>query len=118
MSNGWHILRDDGRYVLARRLPARFDIEATSAFPPLDPARLARQVRQDVWRALKSLRGFTPVVEITCGQMGVIVRAGGQMANGAAIPPTAHRDLAELLSDPSHRARWSRWAGKRRRGRA
>lgn len=118
MSNGWHILREDNRYVLARRLPVRFDIEAVSEFPPLDPSRLARQVRQDVWRMLKGLRGFSPVVEVTLDQVGVIVRAGGQVADGAAVPPNANQDLKDLLSDPSHRARWSKWAGKRRRGRA
>ena len=118
MSRGWHIQRADNCYVLARRLPARFDIEAMSEFPPLDPARLARQVRQDVWRLLKDLRGFSPVVEVTLGQCGVTLRAGGQVVKGAAIPPGLNEDLADLLSDPAHRARWSRWAAPKSRGRA
>ncbi|TCS65714.1 hypothetical protein EDD52_103130 [Primorskyibacter sedentarius] len=118
MTARWHIQREEGRYLLSRRLPARFDVEATSVFPPMDPARLARQARQDVWRMLKGLRGFTPVIEVTLGHERVILRAGGQVPKGAALPKGINADLADLLSDPARRARWSTWAATNSRGRA
>jgi hypothetical protein len=117
MKRGWHILQDEGRYTLSRRLPVRFDIEAITDFPPLDPARLARQIRQDVWRQLKNLRGFSPVVEIMINKSGVTVRAGGQLVKGASVPSGLNEELADLLSDPARRARWSNWAAPRSRSR-
>lgn len=108
--SNWHITRTDATLTLSRRLPARFDFVVESTLPGGDPLRLAHQIRQDMWRALQSLRGFSPVVEITSdpdGQ-GLRVRAGGQLMGRA--PASATQTLADVLENPKARSRWLRHA--------
>lgn len=109
--SGWHILRDGPRLTLSRRLPPRFDIEARTSLPDARRARLAHQVRQDVWRALQNLRGFTPVIEITRSGAGLSLRAGGQV--DGPVPPGAAARLEAILSDPACRQRWLSRAARR-----
>ncbi|MGB1035236.1 MAG: hypothetical protein ACPGVS_09460 [Primorskyibacter sp.] len=107
--NRWHILRERDRYTLARHVPARFDVEATAHFPPARMDRLAQQIRQDLWRELKHLRGFSPVVSIAAQSKGLTVRAGGRVAGGH-IPHATGHTIQALLADPARRSRWMRWA--------
>lgn len=100
----WHMTRDGDVLTLARRLPARFDVQAVAAFPPVRRGRLAHQVRQDLWRALQSLRGFSPVIEVTTTAGGVQLRAGGRV--DGAVPPGVAAQIAALLADPEKRSRW------------
>ncbi|MDX1780058.1 MAG: hypothetical protein R3256_01950 [Thalassovita sp.] len=106
----WHILREDGALILARRLPARFDLSVEAAFPRAGRLRLARQIRQDIWRALQDVRGFAPVVRVEAAGEGLRVRAGGQV-DGVFPRQQATETLSALLSDPAHRARWVAYAG-------
>lgn len=102
---GWHILRDGAALTLARHLPVRFDLCAEAVFPPARKGRLAGQIRQDLWRLLKGLRGFSPVIRIEPAEAGLRVIAGGR----AARPfPGARTEaaIAALLDCPVHRARW------------
>ena len=113
--NGWHILRQPGAVTLARRLPARFDLSAETAFPATDPAVLAHEVRKDLWRALRGLRGFSPVVRVAereCG--GLTLRAGGAVSG--QMPPLRATEarIAALLADPARRSRWRAHAGRPR----
>lgn len=108
--NGWHVLEEEGRYVLARQWPPRFDVAATSGFPPVRAARLARQIRQDLWRKFQHLRGFSPVVEIAATECGVIVRAGGRLSG--RTPAETESRIRDLLDDPALRARWMVCAGE------
>lgn len=108
----WHIIRTDSSLTLSRRLPARFDVAAETVLPAGDPLRLAHQIRQDMWRKLQSLRGFSPVVEITTVGQGLRVRAGGQVMG--RVPGNAAGQIAEVLENPAGRARWVRHAGSRR----
>ncbi|AAV94395.1 hypothetical protein SPO1095 [Ruegeria pomeroyi DSS-3] len=80
----WHITRADGKLQLSRRLPASFDVAAETVLPAADPLRLAHQIRQDMWRKLQSLCGFSPVVEITAEGQGLRVRAGAHVIR--AVP--------------------------------
>ena len=109
MSRGrWHTLRADGAVTVARRLPPCFDVEASAPFPPARKARLAHLVRQDLWRALQSVRGFSPVVEITETGTALTIRAGGRV-DGAAPGDLAAR-VAAVIEDPADRRRWAREA--------
>ena len=108
--NGWHIHQEPGRYVLARQWPPRFDVSAASEFPPARASRLARQIRQDLWRTLQHLRGFSPVVEASVTEGGVTVRAGGRLAG--RTPQGTEDRIQDLLDSPAHRARWLAWAGE------
>ncbi|UWQ26016.1 hypothetical protein K3553_06040 [Leisingera aquaemixtae] len=107
----WHITRTDSSLTLSRRLPAQFDVAAETVLPAGDPLRLAHQIRQDMWRRLQNVRGFSPVVEITAEGQGVRVRAGGQVTG--RVPSNAAGLIAEVLENASSRARWVRHAGGR-----
>lgn len=110
--DAWHIRNAPGHYVLARHWPPRFDVSAVSDFPPVRPSRLARHIRQDLWRALQGLRGFSPVIQIDAAEDGVTVRAGGRLQGRA--PQGTESRIRDLLDSPAHRARWLRWAGEDR----
>lgn len=117
----WHLRRDGAVLVLSRRLPVRFDLSAATVLQagayPVSRERLAHQIRQDVWRALQGLRGFSPVVQITrdmaAGALRVV--AGGALLDqqGSAARGRAEALIAEMLEDPAHRARWMRHAVSR-----
>lgn len=105
MTKSWHIARDDHRLTLSRHPAPRFDLSAEASFPPLRRLPLAQMVRQDMWRRLRVLRGFSPVVEVTRTDTGLRLRAGGSVTGRF---PKAHAEarIAALLHDPAHRARW------------
>jgi hypothetical protein len=108
MSRGWHVLDDGRSLTLARRLPPRFDLSEERQFPPLRRRALAHAIRQDVWRALQDLRGFTPVVAVLRHGDGLSVRAGG--ACDGALPAVARARLAAVMDCQVRRARWIRHA--------
>ncbi len=106
----WHILHDDaGGLTLARHLPVRFDISATTRIAPARMTPLAHQIRQDMWRALQRLRGFSPVVRIEPVEDGLRITAGGRL-EGAAPRDRAEARIQEVLDNPGNRTRWTRWA--------
>lgn len=81
----------------------RWDIEATTTLPDAPPLRIAHQIRQDIWRACRNVRGFAPVVEITQTDGQLHIRAGGQTPH-----PSAHAtDLCRnVLNCAKNRNRW------------
>lgn len=104
----WHMRTVDGLTVHARHWPPRFDVEAETLLPSAHPKRLAQQVRQDLWRALQGLRGFSPVVTVEPADGGLRVRAGGRIAGRA---PSGTADIIQtVLNDPARQNRWLRWA--------
>ncbi|WP_371061224.1 hypothetical protein [Rhodosalinus sp. 5P4] len=110
---GWHGAFEGDRFVLARRLPVRWDVAASCRMPRVSAPRLARAVRQDVWRALRRLRGFAPSVEIAPEGQGLRVTAGGRV-DGPLPRASVEARLAELLACPVRRARWTAYAGPAR----
>ena len=112
MTGGWHILGDDPM-ILARRLPARFDVAAETLFPPVPRWRgLAHQIRQDLWRQLRDVRGFSPVIEIRRDEEALRIRAGGRIDGGPVPRDRLQPRIAALLSDPSRRSRWRMHASR------
>ncbi|WP_425099470.1 hypothetical protein [Tropicibacter sp. S64] len=112
LRGGWHEARSARGYVLARHWPPRFDVAASAGFPMLRRGRLARQVRQDLWRVLKGLRGFSPVIQVAALGDGICLTAGGRCLTGTPLPQTTAPRIEALLSDPAHRARWISWAAE------
>ena len=104
LRGGWWVLRDPENLVLARRWPPMFDLAASDAFPACARLRLAQQIRQDLWRALQNVRGFSPVVAVARADGGLWVTAGGRCTG--AVPATAGARAAALLADPGLRRRW------------
>lgn len=100
----FHTVREGDKVTVARRLPARFDIVAETRFPPLRRGRLAHQIRQDLWRALRAQRGFLPVVEVTATGQGCHVRAGGQLCG--APNRKLNGIIESLLGNSELRQRW------------
>ncbi len=105
----WHEECCADRYVLSRLWPARFDFAVVRELPVMGRARLARQLRQDMWRALRDLRGFAPVVEVVRDGAGLRVTAGGAVA-GRFDRAAAEEAVAGVMDCPMRRARWARWA--------
>lgn len=115
----WHLQRSANGLTLARHWPPRFDVRGVATLAvPSDAAdglcllRLAHQIRQDLWRGLQSLRGFSPVVSLTRQGNVLEVAAGGRAA--PPVPPQTSDTIAALLTDPRHARRWLRWAGQGR----
>ena len=108
----WHITRDGDTLTLSRLAAARFDVSARTVLPDAGRARVAHQVRQDMWRSLQDLRGFTPVVEIRRENGQLYVTAGGQMA-GPIAKQAIETAIKDVLDDPKCRARWVAHATRR-----
>ncbi len=105
----WHILRDGDMLTLTRRIPARFDLCVQTTLLNASRLRIAQQIRQDMWRALQRLRGFSPAVQVVRRPEGLVIIAGGQV-DGRFPRQQVEAQLAEVLNDPANRARWMRWA--------
>ena len=104
MRSRWHITHEDGNVTLARHLPARFDVAASANLPPARPERLAHQIRQDMWRALRHVRGFSPVVRLEPTDSGWAVTAGGRALG--QLSADVETTIDALLNDTTHRTRW------------
>jgi hypothetical protein len=103
----WHLIHEeDGALTLARRRPARFDLAVEGRLPEASRTRVAHRVRQDMWRALRHLRGFAPVVRVWNVPGGLQVRAGGAVA-GRFAREEAEARIAALFEDPARVARWT-----------
>jgi len=110
----WHILEDDA-LVLTRAWPPRFDVVAETMLPMVARRkRLAHQIRQDVWRALQSQKGFSPVIEIRSDarEDALRIRAGGRVDQASFSAPVLESRIAAVLDDPARRARWIAFANR------
>ena len=105
----WHTVMESGALTLARRMPVRFDLAVVVMLPGGARGRIARQVRQDMWRALRTLRGFSPAVRVADCDGGLEITAGGQV-DGPLPRAWAEARIAQVLNCPKNRARWQRWA--------
>lgn len=109
---GWYIEDEGGVLTLSRRLPARFDFSAEARFPLVRfRRRLAMQIRQDMWRALRDLRGFAPVVQVWAEGDEMCVKAGGAVAGQVAKAHCEAR-VEAILADAELRNRWIAHAKK------
>lgn len=104
--NHWHTLRDEQSLCVTRRLPVVFDVAAHAGFPVVRRGRLAHQIRQDLWRMLQGVRGFSPAVKVERDGTGLQVTAGGSIAATSFPKARIEARIAALLSCPGHRRRW------------
>jgi len=108
----WFEIYDGPCFTLARRLPARFDISREISMPLMSAPRLERQIRQDIWRKLQSIRGFLPVVEITDRGAHLHIRAGGELTCPAPFERSGER-IFDVLSNRDNQRRWAAFAAAR-----
>lgn len=101
--------------TLSRHRPARFDVSVETVLPLADPLRLAHQIRQDIWRALRDLRGFAPAVRVARSGDALHVTAGGGVA-GRFPRGQAEAAIRDVLECSANRARWQGYAKDRSHG--
>ncbi|WP_118137145.1 hypothetical protein [Oceanicella sp. SM1341] len=121
----WVMRHDGPRTCHAARGAERADFAARAEWPVRldgDAERfrtaVARQVRQDLWRALSRVRGFSPVVTVETeerpgGEALLRLGAGGALRAGGPVSAAWEARAAELLSDTGLRARWTMHAHRR-----
>jgi hypothetical protein len=131
MTQRWRITHEDDVARVSRAAGlARMDLAVHGAWDApagdVNPRRyriaVAQQIRQDLWRALQSTRGFSPIVEVASDHSGqggapgairVMASAGGRL-DVAQVPRAAMAAAIEaLLADPANRARWHKHAARR-----
>ncbi|MEP2533474.1 hypothetical protein [Shimia sp.] len=110
----WHIQSEGETLTLARGKRVRLDVAAHTQLPDAGRARIAHQVRQDMWRALQGLKGFSPVVQVRreAGQLHIV--AGGEIA-GRFVRAKVEDIIQAMLDNPARRARWVNSARTARR---
>ena len=103
----WHVIEgEEDALTLARRVPVRFDLAVETVLPgTTGRRRLAHLVRQDLWRALQTVRGYAPVVQVRRDDGVMHVRAGGAVA-GRCDRVRCEALIAAVLEDADNRARW------------
>jgi hypothetical protein len=126
MTNRWRITHeDDVARIAPGRGPARMDLAVHAAWDaprtPVSATRyriaIARQIRQDLWRALRTARGFAPMVEVTSdhggtGPVRVMATAGGRMDTSHAPRAAMAAAAQAVLDDAGNRQRWHRHAAR------
>lgn len=107
---GWSIHIDGDTLTLCRPGRARMDVAvcATLAAPVRSRRRLARAIRQDIWRACRAARGFSPVVEVSHSAGTTTICAGGQI--DGVRPGRIAETIGQVLEAPANRARWQGYA--------
>lgn len=107
----WTLIDDGSVAVLAPTgVVPGWDLIAEAALPVHAASapmrrRIAHQVRQDVWRALKRLRGFVPVVRVADTGHTAVVRAGGLVLTGQATMRDKQR-VEDVISNTNNQRRW------------
>jgi hypothetical protein len=104
----WHIERDVRVLTLFRAGRGGFDVAATTRLPagPIGRARLAHQIRQDMWRNLRHITGFSPVVRIERDGPMLTLTAGGEISRKPFPRAQIEARITALLNDPAHLRRW------------
>ena len=115
----WSVIHQGGRTLVSpARGPARWDVTVPRHLPshtttPRLRARLATQVRQDVWRAIARVPGFVPLVSVEAGPGGLCLTAGGCLRAPTGHRPTIAAAIAAVLDAAANRTRWLAYAGSR-----
>ncbi|MBY8974555.1 hypothetical protein KHP62_01975 [Rhodobacteraceae bacterium NNCM2] len=114
----WTVIEAEGVCLLAPDgVAPGWDLMAEARFPLGHPAsarlrrRIAHQVRQDIWRAVRRLRGFRPVVRVETAGGQVAIRAGGRLMGGRASAADTGR-IADVIDNKNNQRRWMAHAAK------
>lgn len=116
----WTCIEEPGASTLTRTGTAPgWDLSADAFLPrpavisPVIRRRIAHQVRQDLWRALRHLRGFVPVVRVEEGAGGLAIRAGGRLLTGRPAMRDTDR-IAGVITNEKNQRRWTAFAAQGR----
>lgn len=108
MSTGWVIQRNGACLTLGRAGRFGMDVMATRTLDagPVGRGRLAHQIRQDLWRNLRHITGFSPVVKVMRNGPTLTITAGGEVSRKPFPKQQIETQIADLLGDPAHIRRW------------
>ena len=112
MTRPWRCTETEAGLLHVRAgIPDRWDIAVRRVWAvggPVSRRRYARQVRQDIWRAARAVRGFVPRVLVARTSRTIEITGGGTCLG--ARPPVLAQRIATLLDNPANRARWDAFA--------
>ena len=118
------VIHDDGLSALLcpARGAVRWDIRVRRTIPGHAPtaqirARLACQIRQDLWRAVRHVRGFVPLVAVSDNSGVLVLEGGGRLDTASGHRPSLSTALGRVLDDPRNTTRWTAWAARPRQRR-
>lgn len=106
MTQAWAVRRAGDTIILSRPGRDRLDLYCETVLPPLRPVVVAHEIRKDLWRCLRRVRGFSPVVALRSDPDGLRVKAGGMLCVPRAPRTWIVAALAGLLDTPEVRSRW------------
>lgn len=120
MRRAWIDIPLEGGLLHARTgLPDRWDIweERVWTIQPgqqrpglhISQRRLARSIRQDLWRGLQNVRGFVPRVQVGPADHSLKIKAGGVLMASHAASGLGDR-IAAVLDHPDNKIRWLAFA--------
>lgn len=119
MATRWVNSFVDGGILHARAgLPDRWDIsieriwcvgQGNRPTLRLSRRRLARAIRQDVWRVLQNVRGFAPRVQVSILNDSVHATVGGVLMSDRRESGLGER-IAAVLDHPDNKNRWFAYA--------
>ena len=101
---GWGMQKISGAFLICHYIPVRFDLSVETHFLFLSFRLLASQIREDMQKAMQSLRGFLSAIEIKKGTDDLSALAGGRLNCPVHLAPV-EVCLHELLHGPQIRAR-------------
>ena len=113
--NRWSLVHSDHTTLLCRagqRPEWAFEVTRTLAgqASASHRSRIAHQVRQDIWRACRNVRGFLPLVEVSTSGDETVIRAGGSLMTRSGHVPSLEIKVARVLDCAENIARWQRHA--------
>ena len=101
---------EDGLLLRARNHQPVWDVAADHTLPGVFPRkaliRLAHQIRQDIWRACRTTRGFVPLVQVSTDGHRTVMRAGGTLKTRSGHGAYLADRIAHVLDSAENRARW------------
>ena len=111
----WTVVEQQDFLLLHRTGPAPewvVEVSRTLNWPssPGQRLRVAHQVRQDIWRACRSTRGFVPVVQVSTDGHQTVIRAGGSLTTRSGHIPAIEARIAAVLDSENNRRRWRAYA--------
>ena len=77
-------------------------------------SRMAHQIRQDIWRACRHVRGFLPLVQVSTNGDETVIRAGGSLATRSGHADALAAKVARVLDCGNNISRWQRHARRAR----
>lgn len=113
--NRWSLVHTDDTTLLYRRgIASDWTFEVTRTLPGTYPrygrTKLVHQIRQDIWRTCRNVRGFLPLVQVSTNGDETVICAGGSLMTRSGRVDVLSSRVARVLDCENNIARWKRYA--------